>query len=40
MASRPGSKLEIIEGTAHTAMVEEPERYVEVLREFLRSVEQ
>jgi len=34
-----GSRLEILEESAHNAMVEEPERYVQILREFLRSVD-
>ena len=40
MKSIPGSKLEIIEGTAHAAMIEEPEQYVRILKEFMRNVEQ
>jgi proline iminopeptidase len=35
----PGAKLEIFENSAHLTMQDEPDRYVEVVREFLRSVE-
>ncbi len=35
----PGSSLEIFEDSAHMTMLEEPQRYLEVLRGFLRDVE-
>lgn len=35
----PGSQIEIFEHSAHMTMQDEPERYVEVLRAFLRKVE-
>jgi proline-specific peptidase len=35
----PGSRLAVIENAAHLTMQDEPERYVQVLREFLRMVE-
>jgi proline iminopeptidase len=35
----PGSSLEIFEESSHMTMLEEPERYTEVLRGFLRGVE-
>jgi proline iminopeptidase len=35
----PGSELAIIENSGHLTMQDEPERYLEVLREFLRGVE-
>ena len=34
-----GAKLEILEQSGHMAPVEEPERYLEILREFFRSVD-
>jgi proline iminopeptidase len=40
MKSIPGSKLEIVEGAAHAAMLEEPEQYVQILRDFVCGVEQ
>ncbi len=38
-ASVPGAKLEILEQSGHMALIEEPERYVEILREFFHSVD-
>ncbi len=35
----PGSSVEIFEESSHMTMLEEPERYIQVLRSFLRSVE-
>ncbi len=35
----PGSKLTILENSGHLTMQDEPERYVQVLREFLNEVE-
>ena len=35
----PGSKLEVVEGAGHMAMVDEPERYTQALRDFLQQVE-
>ncbi len=35
----PGSSVKIFEESSHMTMLEEPERYVQVLRDFLRSVE-
>ena len=36
----PGSELEIFEESSHVPHLEEPERYLEVLRDFLRRAEQ
>lgn len=35
----PGARLEIIENAAHLVMLDNPQRYVEVVRAFLREVE-
>ena len=35
----PGSKLEVVEGAGHMAMVDEPERYTQALRDFLQQVD-
>jgi proline-specific peptidase len=35
----PGSRFAVIENAAHLTMQDEPERYVQVLREFLHEVE-
>jgi proline-specific peptidase len=35
----PGAELAVIEGSGHLTMQDEPERYVQALREFLRHVE-
>jgi proline iminopeptidase len=35
----PGSSLEILENSSQMTMLEEPERYVEVVRNFLRGIE-
>ena len=35
----PGSSLAVFENSAHMAMVEETERYIDVIRQFLREVE-
>src|SRR5262249_23626252 len=35
----PGSRLAVIEGSGHLTMQDEPERYRQVLREFLHEVE-
>ncbi len=35
----PGSRLVIFENSAHTTMLDEADRYVEVVRSFLRDVE-
>ncbi len=35
----PGSSLEIFENCAHMTMLEEPQRYVEVVRDFIHDVE-
>jgi len=35
----PGSRLAVIENAAHLTMQDEPERYLQVLREFLHTVE-
>jgi proline iminopeptidase len=35
----PGSRIAILEHSAHLAMQDEPERYLEVVRDFLRAVE-
>jgi 3-oxoadipate enol-lactonase len=34
----PGSRFHLIRGAGHLPMVEKPEEYVQVLREFLRSI--
>ena len=34
-----GARLEVLEQSGHAAPVEEPERYVEILRNFFRSVD-
>jgi len=36
----PGAQLEIIEDASHMTMIEQPERYVQVVRDFLRGVEE
>lgn len=36
----PGAELAIFENSAHTVMIEEPERYLQVVGDFLRRVEQ
>jgi proline iminopeptidase len=36
----PGARLEIIEDASHMTMIEQPERYAQVIRDFLRSVEE
>ncbi|HEY6192738.1 MAG TPA: proline iminopeptidase-family hydrolase [Bacteroidota bacterium] len=35
----PGSRLEIFENSAHLTMQDEPERYVQVVRDFLREID-
>jgi hypothetical protein len=35
----PNSRLEVIEGVGHYPLVEEPVRFVEILRDFLRTTE-
>ena len=35
----PGSKLVVVEGAAHMAMIDAPEEYLTRLREFLHAVE-
>jgi proline iminopeptidase len=35
----PGSRVEIFENSAHVTMEDEPERYVQVVRDFLREVD-
>ena len=35
-----GAQLEIIEDASHLTMVEQPERYAQVIREFLRGVDE
>jgi proline iminopeptidase len=35
----PGSRLAVIENAAHLTMQDEPERYLQVLREFLHQAE-
>jgi proline iminopeptidase len=35
----PGSGLTVIENAAHLTMQDEPERYLQVLREFLHKIE-
>jgi pimeloyl-ACP methyl ester carboxylesterase len=35
----PGSRLTVIENAAHLTMQDEPERYLQVLREFLHEIE-
>ena len=35
----PGSKLQIVEDAGHMAMIDEPERYRQALRSFLRPLE-
>ena len=34
-----GARLEVLEQSGHMAPVEEPERYVEILRDFFRTVD-
>jgi proline iminopeptidase len=35
----PGARLVVLDNSAHLTMQDEPERYVQVVREFLREVE-
>ena len=36
----PGSQLEIFENSSHMTMLEEPDRYAQVVREFLHTVDE
>ena len=36
----PGARVEIIEDASHLTMVEQPDRYSQIVREFLRGVEE
>jgi proline iminopeptidase len=35
----PGARLTVLDNSAHLTMQDEPERYVEIVRAFLRDVE-
>lgn len=35
----PGSRLVVLENSAHMTMLDEPERYIQIVRDFLREVE-
>ena len=36
----PGTCIAIIEEASHLTMIEQPERYTQIIRDFLRSVDQ